>query len=65
MSLAEVVRRGLEQLLDRYPPKDPPGTRWVLPAIDCGEMLVPLEDLKALAHEEEAFRSLRHEGGEA
>jgi hypothetical protein len=62
MSLAEVVRRGLEQLLDRYPAKAPTTAPWVLPTVDCGETLVPLEDLKALAHEEEAFRSLRHDG---
>ena len=57
MSLAEVMRRGLEQLLDRYPAKDPPGTPWVLPTVDCGDTLVVLEDLKAHAFDNSFWHS--------
>ncbi len=58
MSLAEVVRRGLELFLDRYPP---PGTAveppWVLPTFDGGGILVPLDELHDLSADDETFRS--------
>ena len=60
VSLAEVVRRGLELFLDRYPAKtalEP----WVLPTFDGGGTLVPLEDLKQFAYDDEALRSLPHD----
>ena len=57
MSLAEVVRRGLEQLLDRYPAEPPPKGEWVLPVFDGGGILVPLEDLKDFTYEDETFHS--------
>ena len=57
MSLAEVVRRGLELLLDRYPSEPASAAPWVLPTFDGGSTLVPLEDLKQLAYEDETFRS--------
>jgi hypothetical protein len=58
MSLAEVVRRGLEQLLDRYPMEPPSAKEWVLPSVDGGATLVPLEDLKQIAYDDETFRSM-------
>lgn len=59
MSLAEVVRRGLEQFLDRYPAQTPPEP-WVLPTFDGGGILVPLEKLKDFSYDDETFRSLPH-----
>jgi hypothetical protein len=60
MSLAELARRGLETLLDQYPP--PPEVRgeWRIPIVDCGRLLVPLESLHEIAAEEETLRSLPH-----
>lgn len=60
MSLAEVVRRGLELLLDRYPES---GGRkpdeWVFPTFSGG-LKVPLEDLKYYGRDQEVYRSLPH-----
>ena len=60
MSFAEVVRRGLELLLDRYPSEPASAEPWVLPTFDGGGLLVPLEDLKQYAYDDETFRSLPH-----
>ena len=57
MSLAEVTRRSLEMLLDRYPVDKPSGS-WQLPAVDCGGIQVDLKDLKALTADEEIQRSI-------
>ena len=58
MSLAEVMRRGLELLLDRYPATpDAPAAAWVLPTFDGGETLVPLTDLKRFALDDKFWRS--------
>lgn len=57
MSLAEVVRRGLEQFLDRYPAQTP-ADPWVVPTFDGGGTLVPLEKLKDFSYDDETFRSL-------
>jgi hypothetical protein len=58
ISLAEVVRRGLELFLDRYPAGPLSEVAWALPKVDCGDTLVPLEDLKQFAYDDEAFRSM-------
>lgn len=58
VSLAEVVRRGLELFLDRYPAPRTPAEPWVLPTFDGGGIQVPLEDLKQFAYDDETFRSL-------
>jgi hypothetical protein len=58
MSLAEVVRRGLELLFDRYPAEPLSEEPWVLPTFDGGATLVPLEDLKQFAYDDETFRSM-------
>ncbi len=55
MSIAEVVRRALELLLDRDPRHDIPQA-WVLPTYDGGATLVPLADLKNFAFDEESSR---------
>ncbi len=57
ISLAEMSRRGLEMFLDRYPVAT--ASEWKLPEVDCGGLLVPLEEFHALSAEEETFRSLR------
>lgn len=57
ISLAEVVRRGLEQLLDRYPPPGAAAEPWVLPTFDGGGILVPVEDLHEIAARDETFRA--------
>ena len=59
MSLAEVVRRALEQMLERYPTAPVPLGEWVLPTFDGGGILVPLSELHNIAFEEESTRSLR------
>jgi hypothetical protein len=58
LSLAELTRRGLELLLDRYPEA---GTSrpWQLPVVDGGGVLVPLSEVRALARDEEATRGRR------
>lgn len=63
ISLAEVVRRSLEQLLDRYPP-DPPVRDWKLITIDSGGLKVPLESLRDILADEEALRSLPSRRGD-
>lgn len=60
ISFTEVVRRSLELMLDRYPSEPASPEPWVLPTFDGGGLLVPLEDLKQYAYDEEAFRSLPH-----
>ncbi len=61
VSFTEVVRRGLEQLLDRYSAEPTSGEPWVLPTFDGGATLVPLEDLKNFSYDDEALRSLPHD----
>ncbi len=48
ISLAEVTRRGLEALLDRYPPSPSP-TPWAPPRVTGVTVKVPLSDLKDIA----------------
>ncbi len=61
VSFTEVVRRGLEQFLERYPAEPASTEPWLLPTFDGGGILVPLEDLKQYAYDDEALRSLPHE----
>jgi len=57
MSLAELTRRGLELLLDRWPEQQPPAL-WTLPSFDSGGMLVALEKLRKISSDEESLRSV-------
>ncbi len=57
ISLAEVTRRGMEALLDRYPPGPSP-TRWTPPLVVGVTVRVPLSDLKDIAADEEQRRGL-------
>ncbi len=57
MSLAEVARRGIETLLDQYPPPERVRKRWKLPVVDVGRLKVPLKKLKDLTADEETFHS--------
>ena len=56
LSLAEITRRGLELLLDRYPRQAT--VAWHLPAVDCGGLRVPLRKLREAAHDDETTRSM-------
>jgi hypothetical protein len=58
MSLAEMTRRGLELLLDRYPPIGSRRQPWVLPRVDGGGMRVSLEDLRDFSALDEESRGL-------
>lgn len=58
MSLAELIRRGLELLLDRWP-EQPSLVQWTLPIFNSGGMLVALEELHEIAADEESLRSVR------
>jgi hypothetical protein len=51
MSFAEVVRRGLEQLLPKYPPAAKPSVKWTPPILSGGHGYRELspERLKELA----------------
>ena len=57
MSLAEVTRRALEILLDRYA-EGKPTEDWALPIVDGGGIRVDLAELKSIAAENETQRSL-------
>ncbi|EDY19194.1 hypothetical protein CfE428DRAFT_3371 [Chthoniobacter flavus Ellin428] len=58
LSLAEVARRGIELFLSRYPETPESGREWKLPCVDGGGLKVPLEQLRSIAAEDEATRSL-------
>lgn len=50
--MAEVARRGMELLMDRYPRSSPdPG--WKLPVVDGGGLKVSLDKVKDFARDEE------------
>ena len=52
MSFAEVVRRGLEEMVRSYPPGRVPPGDWQPPAPhDLGETLAPEAEWTALSHE--------------
>lgn len=53
ITLAEVVRRGLEHMLQIYPPRDDTRRRWRLPAPrHLGRFRAPEEQWRELANEE-------------
>jgi hypothetical protein len=56
MSLAEVTGRGLELLLDRYPPASARGKPWRMPRVSGGGLNVELGRLREVAAEEEEAR---------
>jgi len=52
MSFAEVVRRGLEEIIRHHPPGRTCPEVWTLPpSFDMGEALVPEDEWTALCHE--------------
>jgi len=52
MSFAEVVRRGLEEIVRHHPPGRAEAETWRLPkAFDLGSPLTPEEEWMALCHE--------------
>ena len=52
MSFAEVVRRGLEEIIRHHPPGRSRADKWSLPqSFDMGRPLVPEEQWTALSHE--------------
>jgi hypothetical protein len=52
MSFAEVVRRGLEEIIRHHPPGRTEAALWsVPPPYDLGEAKVPEEEWTALCHE--------------
>lgn len=57
LSMAEVARRGLEDLLRRYPEPESTDPEWQIPLTTVGTVQVSLEDLKNIVAEEEANRS--------
>ncbi len=58
ISLAELMRRGLEAILSQYSESTPPADQWRLPTADVGKTYVDLDDLRAYATDDEALRSL-------
>ena len=56
MSLAELTRRGLELLLDRYPAAGQAPKPFSLPRVDGGGLKVALTELRDLAAEDESAR---------
>lgn len=58
MPLAEMTRRGLELLLDGYPPAGAGHEPWSLPLVDGGGMKVALAALPDVAAQDEEARSL-------
>jgi hypothetical protein len=57
MSLAEITRRGLELLLDRYPPVGTGREPWSLPRVNGGGLKVALAALREVAVQDEEVRS--------
>jgi hypothetical protein len=52
MSFAEVVRRGLEEIIRHHPPGRTRAEHWALPpSFDMGEPLAPEEEWTALSHD--------------
>lgn len=57
LSMAEVARRGLEDLLRRYPEPESADPEWQIPRTTVGTVQVSLEDLRNVAVEDETNRS--------
>jgi len=52
MSFAEVVRRGIEEIVQHFPGGRQPASEWRPPAPQAlGDALVPEEDWTAISHE--------------
>lgn len=52
MSFAEVVRRGLEEIIRHHPPGRTRADQWTPPqAFDMGQPLAPEEEWTALSHD--------------
>lgn len=64
VSLAELVRRGLEALLDQYPDPHARKTPWQFPTAMVGKTLVPLEQLYQYAADDEGLRGMAAEDSE-
>lgn len=60
LSLAELTRRGLELLLDRFPSEGGPRTEWKLPRVKAGGIRIPLDRLHEAANRDEEARGTRH-----
>ena len=59
MSLAELARRGLELLLERYPAASSKAKKWKLPRVEgTGPLKVPLDKLRDLLFADEESRGL-------
>jgi hypothetical protein len=56
MSLAEMTRRGLELLLDRYPSAGTRSKPWSLPRVNGGGLKVALAALHDIAAQDEEAR---------
>jgi hypothetical protein len=56
LSLAEMTRRGLELFLDRYPEVEEAGKQWKLPSVKGGGIKVPLDQLHAIADDDQGGR---------
>lgn len=50
-TMAETVRRSVEEYLDRHPVTEKVTTEWKLPVVDLGPLLVPDADLRLYANE--------------
>ena len=59
ISLAEMTRRGLELLLERYPAPGTAKAAWKLPTLNGGGLKVPLKRLREFAVADEETRSIR------
>ena len=57
MSLAELARRGIEDVLAQYSESDTGEAEWKVPILAGTSLKVPLRNLKAVAHEIEEERS--------
>ena len=54
-SLAEIIRRAVEQLLQNYPKQRSPKAEWKLPGpYAMGEFLAPVDEWRTIAAERES-----------
>lgn len=58
ISMAELIRRGLETILSQYPSPGSLQKEWRLPTAEIGQVLVSPEDLHNYAADDESLRSL-------
>ena len=58
MSLAEMTRRGLELLLDRYPRRQQDAREWKMPKVNCGGLKVPLSRVRDYTFRDQETRGL-------